>query len=404
VALDGLRGVAALVVLLCHSLFASSTVLADAYQPGAPAPSGWLAWALVRTPLHVVWAGQEAVVVFFVLSGYVLTLMARRAAPAVLPRYYAGRFLRLYPPVWGAVVLAVVLRGVVARQPAAGATWWLDMHAVGLGGSALGHDTTLVAGAGSWAIDPALWSLRWEVVFSAALPAFVALAALRRLTLPVLASALAAIYLAGGDWLTFLPMFLVGACLAFRDDAVAGLRALLERGGGAGRAARAVLPLLALGALTANWWTGTAGGISRPHHAVDARLVPVAVTAGAALAVLLALAHPAWSRTLSRKPIRWAGARSYSIYLVHEPVVVALAFALGGRPSTVPFVLLGGACSLVAAEGFFRAVERPAHRLSRRVGRGRLSSSSARRAGGRTPPSARAPRGGPRPAPTQSPP
>ncbi len=71
--LDGLRGLAAIVVVLHHSLLTSPS-LALAYFGGPKAPVGSPSWLLTYTPLHLVWAGPEAVLVFFVLSGFVLTL------------------------------------------------------------------------------------------------------------------------------------------------------------------------------------------------------------------------------------------------------------------------------------------------------------------------------------------
>jgi peptidoglycan/LPS O-acetylase OafA/YrhL len=71
--LDGLRGLAAVVVLVHHALLAAP-VFAAAYYGGSVADRvGGMAWAFIYTPLHLIWAGTEAVYLFFVLSGVVLT-------------------------------------------------------------------------------------------------------------------------------------------------------------------------------------------------------------------------------------------------------------------------------------------------------------------------------------------
>ncbi len=76
--LDGLRGVAALVVVVHHCLL-TSIVLAATYRGGTT--SGWgLSELLTRTPLHLLWDGTGMVLVFFVLSGFVLTLAFTEAA------------------------------------------------------------------------------------------------------------------------------------------------------------------------------------------------------------------------------------------------------------------------------------------------------------------------------------
>ncbi|WP_368259248.1 acyltransferase family protein, partial [Blautia wexlerae] len=75
--LDGLRGLAAVIVLVHHALLVIPALAAPYYgqtvQPGLP-------WLLVHTPLHLLWAGTEAVYLFFILSGLVLTLAARSAS------------------------------------------------------------------------------------------------------------------------------------------------------------------------------------------------------------------------------------------------------------------------------------------------------------------------------------
>lgn len=99
-ALDGLRGVAAVTVLVHHSLLVIPAVASDR------ASAAWI----VRSPLHLFWAGNEAVYVFFILSGLVLTLPAVRRGRMRWKPYYPSRLLRLYIPVVASVVLAVVSR------------------------------------------------------------------------------------------------------------------------------------------------------------------------------------------------------------------------------------------------------------------------------------------------------
>lgn len=73
------------------------------------------------------------------------------------------------------------------------------------------------------------------------------------------------------------------------------------------------------------------------------------------------------------RPIEWIGTRSFSLYLVHEPLLVSLGFLLRITRLSWWFVLLGlGAC-LAATEVFYRAVEVP----SMRIGRWKLRRSPA---------------------------
>ena len=70
--LDSLRGLAALTVVFEHCLRIDPWLLQGI--------SPWLEWAAQSTPLHILWAGGNAVLLFFVLSGLVLTL--RKSAPS----------------------------------------------------------------------------------------------------------------------------------------------------------------------------------------------------------------------------------------------------------------------------------------------------------------------------------
>lgn len=374
-ALDGLRGLAALVVLLHHALLASAPQLADPYA-GLPQSAGRLVWLLTYTPLHIVWAGPEAVVVFFVLSGFVLSLPVARGGRLRIGSYYPSRFARLYLPVWGALVVAAVLHLVVTHHVVPAASWWLNGHAPPLKVHAALLDASLLPGAGDWGFTTALWSLHWEILFSLLLPllllaplrlrawsatlALLCFVALLRaggsLGAPATQSGLGGPLLgsSGGEYLLELSPFVLGVLLAFNYEQIERLTAALRE-----RTARNAAAKLALGAgcvcaLTANWWL--------PGSASPAALVAV----GACLAVVAALSVGELGGFLESAPMQWTGKRSYSLYLVHEPIVVALAFALGGRPSPVLFVLIVIPLALGAAALFFRCVEYPAHRLARR--------------------------------------
>ena len=189
-ALDGLRGVAALVVVFHHISLIATPYLEPAN--GGPVVPFSLWWWLEYTPLKLVTAGREAVLVFFVLSGLVVSLPAVRHRDFSWPGFLAGRFVRLYLPAWGALVFACALILAVPRtlaQVTGGA--WIDTAAQKtLDPWALLNEMTLMLGGPHF--DNVLWTLRWEVMFSLLLPVFLVLAvALRRWWLPTGALALA---------------------------------------------------------------------------------------------------------------------------------------------------------------------------------------------------------------------
>lgn len=69
--------------------------------------------------------GQAAVLVFFVLSGFVLSRPFLAEPPSGWRGYYPRRLLRLYLPVWGALLLTWGLATVAAHWGTVGPGSWL---------------------------------------------------------------------------------------------------------------------------------------------------------------------------------------------------------------------------------------------------------------------------------------
>lgn len=349
-ALDGLRGIAALVVVVHHSLL-TAPALAEPYRDGGSPATGWVG-LLTNTPLHLVWGGGEAVYLFFVLSGFVLTLpFLRRDRPSWIG-YYPRRLLRLYLPVWAAVLFAVALTAVAPRHADPAQSWWVNAHDFGIGPRVLGHELTLVFGTNL--LNSPLWSLRWEVIFSLLLPLYVALAVkVRRAAVVVVALLLAAVVAGQANdiqALTYLPMFGVGAVMAVHRETLSGWAARL------GRVAWAVLFAVGVLLFTAPWTVPPPIGTAASS------------VAGSALIVFMFLSNPPAQRVGDSAVVQWLGSRSFSIYLVHEPIVVSVAVAAKtGNAGLVAAVALP--LSLLAGEVFFRLVEAPAHRLASVVGK-----------------------------------
>ena len=375
-ALDGLRGAAALAVVLSHVLLATSAPFADAVVARPERGSHTIAQsALLYTPLHLLWGGHEAVLVFFVLSGFVLALPLARGVPWKLASYYPRRLLRLYLPVWGAFLLTAALHRSISQESVVGGTWWLDAHAASMTSSGTAHDLTLVWGPGGWAYNSVLWSLRWEVIYSILLPlVLVAALATRRMTSLGAVLCFVVLLVARNDAARYLPIFVLGSLMAFERERLAVL--------GRHAAGRTALLVTALLGLTFSAWFRADDWLSsRLAGVVDNHVGPTIVVFGACATVLVPITVPAIGRVLVTRPAHWAGSRSYSLYLVHEPIVVATAFLLGGRAPTLVLLAIAVPIALLVTEGFHRIVERPAVRVARAVGqrlavRGRISVSA----------------------------
>lgn len=362
--LDGVRGVAALVVVVHHALQLHPTFARVQAEQSATGESATV-WALTHTPLHVLWAGEEAVLVFFVLSGFVLALPATRG-PVAWGRYYPRRLVRLYLPVWASLVVAVGLRAALPPgAPTDDRSPWLQDRATAPLGE-VWHDAALLDGTGL--LNSPLWSLRWEVLFSLALPAYLLLLRRRRPWVAV-AEAGALVGLIGLGTMTdslalrYLPVFGLGVLLAHHDDRLAGVVSWVQRR----RHAGATWALVGVGIatlLTARWLVD---GLPSPPRVLEA-VASAATILGAVAVVLLPLGWAGCARALESPAAQWLGVRSFSLYLVHEPVLVAVALGLPVAWGVWPAALVGGVAALGATTLFFRYVERPSIALARRAG------------------------------------
>jgi peptidoglycan/LPS O-acetylase OafA/YrhL len=360
-ALDAVRGVAALVVVLHH--------LAHTFWPAA---------LHATAPWRSAFDGSFAVTIFFVLSGSVLSIAYfERPVPETLADAALRRYVRLTVPVLASVLLGyVVLRfGAFANVAAAdvmgrGPDQWLR-HFYGFAPrvwDALAEGTYRVylTYDSSHSYNAVLWTMGVEFSGSFFVLAFLALAGgLRRRWLVYLVVA-AVLH---SHW-PYALHFMIGVALC--DVYVRARRAPRRRhlGGIAGTA------LLVLGVFVgsaAPGWFGERLGVGLAARRLDCQSV------GAALVVAVALFCPVWQRVLRLSWLTGLGRVSFSLYLVHQIIICSVGcrlFLLARQAWGWPFPAAAAAAatvavavSLAAAWGMTRTVDRWAIALARAVSR-----------------------------------
>lgn len=358
--LDGLRGVAALMVLVYHGFLVVPQFANPEFTGRGAGSWAWFDYS----PLRVVLSGTEAVLVFFILSGFVLTLPVLRATKFAWRAYYPSRVLRLYVPViaalaWTLVVMLVLPRHGLSADPSE----FMKAHDEPITFLKIARDVVLLDGANSY--DGPLWSLQWEVVFSILLPLYVFLAVrLKRVWLQmvfVLAAVSAVAAVIDRPSLQYLPAFGIGALFA---TALPSVLAVIGRVNAGSRAKTTWIALTVVASLliTMRW---TLAPVLPPRY-LGVTQFPVLL--GAALFVIIALGSDGAKRFLTSKVVKWLGMISFSLYLTHEPIVVGVAQLLP-RGLEGFSLILSVPLSLVVGWLFYRVVEKPAHRLSQAVKR-----------------------------------
>ncbi len=349
--LDALRGLAAVVVLLHHSLQSADLM------------AGRLGHWLGATPLQPIQTGRPAVMFFFMLSGFVLTKALRDRGFVLSVRSWgvwaAQRTIRLCLPVAGSVALSLILYALFfdGTWPGEGA-WLRDgvwQHPQTL--ASVASQVSLVALGDGFTLNNALWSLVHEWRFSMLLPIVLAAPVLGvRGTASLVLAALAASSWAIGSYglTTYVGDTAIGtvkATLYFSLPFVLGMA--LEIGGAARLPADRWMTVLGLAAVL---------GLCRNGS-------DYAIFTASAILIWLALQPGPLQRVLRHSVLRFLGTVSFSLYLVHVPILAALQHGLHGRLSPAAIWAIGVVASLLAAWMFYRTVERPAHRLARRMER-----------------------------------
>jgi peptidoglycan/LPS O-acetylase OafA/YrhL len=356
--LDGLRGIAALIVVIFHL-----SLIAQPYLDTNSTGDAW--WWLSETPLRLATDGTQAVLLFFVLSGLVVALPALRAGFTKFSwkKYFSSRFLRLYIPAWGALVIASILIFCIPRMSSkVTSNYWLDnTNAKHIQFLTFLQDATLMK-VGN-AADNVLWSLRWEIIFSVLLPLFVLAAVLIKRSWIAFGLAMAGcVALTIGDPVHanaafYLPVFMMGTLMASRLDAIQEW------------SARRSKPFW-IAALSTSLFFMVASQIfsfaATPSTFVGGLLWSL-VGAGAAGIILCAIGFTSFAGFLNHRISQYLGRISFSLYLIHVPIIATLAYALGDAQWWLVGII-GIPLSLAAATVFHRYVEVPSQRLAHWVG------------------------------------
>lgn len=339
---DGMRGIAALWVVLFHASEGGHVERLKALLPHA----------FVNVVLDL---GHLGVPLFFVLSGFVmaLTVDASHVDGPFAARFIGRRLVRLTPPYWFSIAVVVTLLVVKSRA----------LHlplALPSAADLAAHLVYLQGVLKAAPINDVFWTLGVEVQFYVAFALLMWLAdALQRngvlrhgrLAVGTASAALALAWPAGlangpvwsGGFLPFWFCFMAGAlaCWAWREG----------------------------GMFKPVFWIYTA--VLAATWLIDRSSLTAAAIV-AAIALVVAALRGAMHRWLDWRALQFIGLVSYSLYLLHNPLtgsgfnVVKRLLPAGWATELVGLAASIAIC-LLCAWLAFRYVERPSQRWSRRI-------------------------------------
>lgn len=352
--LDCLRGLLAVYVLAGHARW----LLWEGHSRWLAASHPWWADLLERASACLRY-GHEAVMVFFVLSGYFIHLRAANALASGMElntswgRYARHRIQRLLPP----YALALL---VTVGADLAGHHWFptlyeartgdvlLDGNFVRKGFSAASVVPALMLLPSSMGRDfgtnGPLWSLAYEIVYYMAYPIWLWLrrrgavwgyGSVALLTiLSVCCPAAGFVSVVAGHY----HLWIAGAALAEWSCRKAAASAPADH--------RA-------------WWLL---GVAVAGMAALSGTMLVNLGIGVGMVLLSGASLGRWSQTRWFRCWEELGLRSYTIYICHFPLLALVSAWLietrGGRPQSGWPALLGGACVLGVCLVFFHGCER----------------------------------------------
>jgi len=346
--LDALRGIAALMVVINHFVLVGPL------------------WWKPRSPLRVLALGHEAVILFFILSGFVLTLQLMSDRGITYRDYVIKRVCRIYLPYLAVLFAAFSAINLINIEPVKWAgSWFNDIWTGSFSGREILDHLLFIGQYKANRVLPVIWSLIYEMRISLAMPLVVycvsRLSARVCLAAALFISMVSFMFAMGrnadetsspsfsGDWAMtahYLGMFIVGATLAFH-------RARWQRW-----LARSDRTMFVLAASVTLYFLSRAM-MSMASGAIGQFIFDWCVVAGAAGIVCTAIVSRRFTLMLAKRPIAFLGTISYSLYLTHTVVLLTIVHLMPASGSAWRSIVTAAVLVIPVAAVTHFAIERP---------------------------------------------
>ncbi|MBJ8119050.1 MULTISPECIES: acyltransferase family protein [Bacillus] len=311
--LDSIRGLAALTVVFGHFCL---------MLPSLPN-------SIKFSPLRILWAGGEAVIVFYVLSGFVLS-MALYHSKTNYWGYLIKRFVRIYIPYYFWIIITFALFILFSPYEVVGLRdWFYDRWQGSITKLDIINHFVLLNNFFTENYNPVIWSLAQEMRISIVFPFLFLLfykQSWKKTILFALSFSLISVFLnmlhigkAEGfyngyaDTLHFTSMFMVGMLLfKHQEKLIYSYRNMKKINKGF---------LIALGVIL-YLYSILIYGISR--NDTTFLLKDWGVVMGVSIFIIMAMSNLKVKAFLNKSVFVYLGEISYSIYLCHFPIMMVL--------------------------------------------------------------------------------
>lgn len=316
--------------------------------------------------------GQFSVILFFVLSGFVLALPRLSGTQLAYGPFIVRRICRLYIPFAFAVLVSALLCALLSGVSTPNVSAWLLQQWAAPPTLGLIASHLLMTGIHEEAVrlDGPIWSLIVEMRMSLIFPLLVMFAARFRWLGVGLALGLALICakaraslgetslltadsLLGAALFTgyYVLMFLLGITLALQQNNIKSIFVFISKSTHLFITAAFVIIFLIL------------TYIVPPYDLKNVK--DVFFSAFAAYIIAAVISYPSLHKSLSASPLLWLGDMSYSLYLIHLPVLMALVYVFSPHMSLRVILCCAAPVMMLAGHVTHVAIEQPSIRLGR---------------------------------------
>lgn len=359
--LDSLRGIAALTVVFTHilSIFSAS----------------YITKLIEFGPLRFFVSGSEAVILFFILSGFVLYLPLSKGKNNYI-EFVIKRFFRIYIPYIIAVTVAFIASLSFYSGSISSLSQWFnniwndDLNYATL----LGH-LSLIGSFDMGELNPVIWSLVHEFRISLIFPLLMMLVIKYRFrTLVIISFSLTVISALLFYMFKFLPVdilqsfyyshiFIIGATLAkYRVYLVNKFTQLSKR---------RLLLILSAALFSYLYMKPSFAASLFLYKGMDVFYRSIMdnyfVVLGASTIIILALSSDRLSKTLLNKNLIYLGKISYSLYLYHAIILVSVIHLLYGVIPLWSCLIIGFILSVIISFLSYKYVELPAISAGKKI-------------------------------------